>query len=170
MLLQSFFQSLGIPTVKAVHAVGRIKEVNLTVGLLLLSILPVCYFMLKAEVSPEMTVLASVMPWLLAIPLRLFWLKRYCDFPAWHFLGDVIFRAFVFAIFLYALPYSFSRFIPFGNGLLEFLVVSTVSMLWTISVIYFFGLSKAAREELVIFVKRKLHREKLTSNENNRKV
>lgn len=50
ILLESLFQSMGVPTVKAVHATGRLKDVNLSVGLLLLSILPICYFMLKLDV------------------------------------------------------------------------------------------------------------------------
>lgn len=156
MLLQSFFQSMGIPTVKAVHAVGRIKEVNLTVGLLLLSILPVCYFMLKAGASPELTVLASVLPWLFAIPIRLFWLKRFCDFPAWQFMGEVLLKVFVMALVLFALPFAIRHFVTFGSGQAEFLVVGSVSVLWTVFVIYFFGLNKSSRQELTQFVLRKL--------------
>ena len=156
MLLQSFFQSLGIPTVKAVHAVGRLKEVNLTVGIMLLAILPICYFMLKAGTSPEVTVLASVLPWLFAIPLRLFWLKRFCYFPAWQFMGQVILKVFIIAGILFTLPYAVKHFIPLGSDLTEFFVVGTVSVIWTAFVIYFFGLHKAARKELTQFVLRKL--------------
>lgn len=155
MLLQSFLQSMGIPTVKAVHAVGRIKEVNLTVGLLLLSILPVCYFMLKAGASPELTVLASVLPWLFAIPIRLFWLKRFCDFPVWQFIVEVLLKVFVMAGVLFSLPYAIRYFVPFESGLAEFLVVGSVSVLWTGFVIYFFGLHKSVRTELLQFIKNK---------------
>lgn len=156
MLLQSFFQSLGIPTVKAVHAVGRLKEVNLTVGIMLLTILPICYFMLKAGASPEMTVLASVLPWLFAIPLRLFWLKLFCDFPAWQFMRQVILKVFIIAGVLFTLPYAVKYFIHFGSDLTEFFAVGTASVIWTAFVIYFFGLHKAARKELTQFVLRKL--------------
>lgn len=155
MLLQSFFQSLGIPTVKAVHAVGRLKEVNLTVGIMLLAILPICYFMLKAGASPELTVLASVLPWLFAIPIRLFWLKRFCDFPAWQFMRQVILKVFIIVGLLFALPSAVKYFIPLGSNLTEFLVVSSVSVIWTTFVIYSFGLHKAARKELTQFLLRK---------------
>jgi len=157
MLLQSLFQSLGIPTVKAVHAVGRLKEVNVTVGIMLLAILPICYLMLKAGASPEMTVLASVLPWLFAIPLRVFWLKRFCDFPAWQFMRQVILNVFIIAGVLFTLPYAIMYFVPFGSNLTEFLVVGTVSVVWTVFVIYFFGLHKAARKELTQFVLRRLN-------------
>ncbi len=157
MLLQSFFQALGIPTVKAVHAVGRLKEVNVTIGLLLLSILPICFFMLQIGASPELTVLASVLPWLFAIPIRLFWLKRFCGFPARQFIGEVLLKVFLMAAVLFALPCAIRYFVAFGSGLVEFLVVGTVSVLWTAFVIYYFGLSKDARQQLKQFVLRKLN-------------
>ena len=161
-LVQSFFQSMGIPTVKAVHAVGRLKEVNLTIGILHLTILPICYFMLKAGSSPEMTVLVSVLPWLFAIPFRLFWLNRFCNFPAWQFMGQVIMRVFIIAGVLFSLPYAISFFISFGSDLVEFLVVGTVSVVWTSFVVYFFGLDKETREELARYVIKKL---KLVQND-----
>ena len=156
MLIQSFFQSLGIPTVKAVHAVGRLKEVNLTVGIMLLAILPVCYFMLKIGASPELTVLASVLPWLFVIPVRLFWLKRFCDFPVWQFLGQVIFKVFVLAVVMFALPYAIRHFAHFNNDLVEFLVVGTGSVLWTVLVIYILGINKETRQELKLYLSNKL--------------
>lgn len=156
VLLESLFQSMGIPTVKAVHATGRLKDVNLTIGLLLISILPVCYFMLKAGVEPQWVVLASVIPWLIAIPLRLFWLNRYCQFPVWKFIYSVLGKVFLMAIVLYSVPYITGRVIS-CSGLWHFLITGTVSVGWSIIVLYNFGLDKSARQALTKFVSSKLH-------------
>lgn len=156
IILESLFQSMGIPTVKAVHATGRLKDVNLTVGILLLSILPVCYFMLKWGIEPQWVVLASVIPWLFAIPLRLFWLNRYCGFPIWKFLYGVVGKVFFVAIVLFIPPYAISHYIV-GHIHIEFIVVGLSSVLWSGLIIYFVGLDKDMRTHLNGFIRNKLH-------------
>lgn len=156
VLLESLFQSMGVPTVKAVHATGRLKDVNLTVGILLLSVLPVCYFLLHIGVAPQWVVLASIIPWLLAIPLRLYWLNRYCDFPIWRFMYDVIFKVLIMAIALFVLPYFVSS-IGISNDHLKFFVVGSVSVLWSGIIIYYLGLDKTMRAHLIGYIANKLH-------------
>lgn len=156
IILESLFQSMGVPTVKAVHATGRLKDVNLTIGILLLSILPVCYCLLKFGVEPQWVVLASVIPWLLAIPFRLYWLNRYCGFPIRQFIYGVIGKVFFMAAILFALPFVASFFIV-DHEHIRFFTVGTVSVVWSGTIIYYFGLDKTMRTHLNGFVFSKLH-------------
>lgn len=156
VLLQSFFQSMGIPTVKAVHAVGRLKEVNMTVGLLLLSVLPICYFMLKSGCSPGLTVLVSVLPWFVAIPLRLLWLRKFCGFPFGTYMKEVLLRGVSIAVLLIVLPYGVKSIIHFNTPFIQFIIVGFVSVLWTICIVYWLGLTKPTRKQLLEIVKAKL--------------
>lgn len=156
VLLESLFQSMGVPTVKAVHATGRLKDVNLTVGILLLSVLPVCYCLLHIGVAPQWVVLASIIPWLLAIPLRLYWLNRYCNFPICRFMYDVLFKVFIMAIALFVLPY-FVSCIGISNEHLKFFVVGSVSVLWSGVIIYNLGLNKTMRAHVASYIASKLH-------------
>jgi len=156
ILLESLFQSMGIPTVKAVHATGRLKDVNLTIGIILLSILPVCYFLLYLGIEPQWVVLTSVIPWLLAIPLRLFWLNRYCGFPIWQFIYGVVCKVLVMTVVLFMFPFSISH-LGFSNTHIKFITVGIVSVLWSGVIIYFIGLDKATRVHLNSFMADKLH-------------
>lgn len=154
ILFQSLIQSMGVPTVKAVHATGRLKDVNLSIGIILLSILPVCYFMLKNGYSPEVTIFASILPWLFAIPIRLYWLKRYCNFPVLRFVTDVMIRVTIITFVLASIPFFVYTIV--SNRHLQFFLVGISCVIWFIPVIYYTGISKGARLQLITFLKNKI--------------
>lgn len=156
IILESLFQSIGIPTVKAIHATGRLKDVNLTVGILLLSVLPICYLLLKSGIEPQWVVLTSIIPWLLAIPMRLFWLNRYCGFPFWQFIYGVMCKVLVMTIILFTLPYYISQ-LHLVNEHVKFFIVGIVSVLWSGFIICIIGLDKNTRSQIIGLINKKLH-------------
>lgn len=76
---------------------------NILVGSLLLMILPVTYFLLRSGASPEIVLCVNIIPWVIAIPIRLVLLYRYCKFPILSYIKKVILLGAAIAIlcFLY---------------------------------------------------------------------
>ncbi len=65
------------PVVMMIHAVGKMKLVNLTSGGALLMILPVSYVLLKLGASPVTVFMVNVIPWFLETFFDLLCLKKY---------------------------------------------------------------------------------------------
>ena len=73
ILFQSLVQSMGTPTLRLLHAIGNIRMMNILVGSLLLMILPLSYILFWLGSSPEIVLFFNIIPWLVAIPIRLFY-------------------------------------------------------------------------------------------------
>jgi len=145
IIVQSLIQTMTRPVVMAVHAVGKMKEVNLTSGVALLLILPVTYILLKLGVDPAMVFIVNIIPWLLETFFELYFEKKFIDFPIWGFYKKVYGVVFPIALLIFAIPYLAHLFLPL-EGWCRFLVVSTISLVTSGFVIFYFGLSKHLRE------------------------
>lgn len=152
ILLQSWIQSLGLPLMKAMHATGNIKLMNMTVGLLILMILPITYLMFKLGFKPETVLLINIVPWCLALPVRLALLKKYCDFPVWKFINEVVFKGIAITAICFLVSYSVRYFLP-AEGFARFIIVTTVSIVFTAFIILYFGIDKDLRKNILYKIK-----------------
>lgn len=152
ILIQSWIQTLGTPTIRALHATGNIKLVNILVGTLLLGILPVTYILFRMGFSPEKVLCVNIIPWMIAIPIRLILLRRYCNFPAMFYINHVVLLGIVIALLCYVIPYTVKVFVPF-EGFKQFLLVCAVSVTSSSVSIFFIGISKHIRAKMVGTVK-----------------
>lgn len=148
ILVQSLIQTLTRPVVMVVHAVGKMKEVNLTAGLALLFILPISYVLLKLGVDPITVMMVNIIPWLFETFFELYYEHKFIGFPIWEFYKKVYLVVFPIAFLLLAVPYLAHIYLPFG-GWVRFLVVGTISVITSVVVIYYLGLSKHLREMLM---------------------
>lgn len=153
ILLQSWVKILGEPTIKAMHAVGNIKYLNIIVGPLLLVILPVTYFLLRHGYPPETALGINVIFWAIAIPIRLTLLRRYCGFPIFLYLRNVVLLGLGIAAICFVVPYIVQRMFS-CEGWIRFLAVGTTSVLTSVTVIFLFGLPKHIRSAMVCKVKK----------------
>ena len=97
ILVQSWVKTLGEPTVRALHAIGNIKLLNIVVGVILLLILPITYFLLRFGYPPGIALGANIILWAVAIPMRLMLLRRYCGFPTMAYIKEVVVLGLVIA-------------------------------------------------------------------------
>lgn len=148
ILLQSWVKILGEPTVKALHAIGQIKYLNIIVGTLLLLMLPVSYFLLKFGSSPQIVLAINIIFWAISIPVRLLLLHRYCNFPIFLYLREVVIRSLFIALISFIVPYLVQK--SFANeGWIRLLVVGATSLMTSVVVIYYLGLSKDMRISVI---------------------
>ena len=149
ILIQSWVQTLGTPTIRALHATGNIKLMNILVGSLLLMILPVTYFLLRSGASPEIVLCVNIIPWVIAIPIRLVLLYRYCKFPILSYIKKVILLGAAIAILCFFIPYITHTFFINDAGWREFLAVGFVSFTTSVIIIFTIGIPKSIRLQII---------------------
>jgi len=145
IIVQSLIQTMTRPVVMAIHAVGKMKAVNITAGTVLLLILPVSYALLRLGCSPVTIFLVNIIPWLFEVFFDLFWLEKYIDFPMLKFYTKVYGVVFPVALLIVAVPLLAHIYLPF-NGWIRFLIVCIISVVISVIAIYYLGLSKHMRE------------------------
>ena len=152
ILLQSLIQSMGTPTMKALHAIGNIRMMNILVGSLLLLILPASYFLFRIGFSPELVLLCNIIPWIVAIPIRLYLLHRYIGFPIWQYIYEVLIKGLFISGLIYVFPYCVFH-IYHGEDFSRFLLVGLTSVFASVFVIYNVGLDAQLKYMLYSKVK-----------------
>jgi len=79
VLTQSIIACLQRPFVMAIHATGRMKVFQLTAGSVLLSVLPISYFFLKAGGAPHIPFLVYIGASAVELLVELYLLKRWIN-------------------------------------------------------------------------------------------
>lgn len=148
IIIQSLVQTINRPVVMAIHAVGRMKAVNLTSGTALLLILPVTYILLKLGASPVTVFWVNVIPWLIELFFELYWLNKYINFPFMGFYRKVYAVVFPLAALMFLVPYLVKISLSF-SGWGEFLTVCTVSVVSSCLIIGYLGISKDLRKKII---------------------
>lgn len=147
ILLQSVVQTMTRPVVMMIHAVGKMKLVNLTAGGALLMILPVSYVFLKLDASPVTVFMVNVIPWFLETFFELLCLKKYIGLSPLAFYKSVYGRVFPIGILMFILPSL--TYWEMEGGWMRFFAVCIVSVLSSSVLIYSLGLNKAMRTFVV---------------------
>lgn len=156
IIIQSLIQTMNRPVVMAIHAVGKMKAINLTSGSALLLILPVSYVLLKFGCSPVTIFLVNIIPWLFELLFGLYWLRKYMDFPMLEFYKKVYGVVFPIGGFALSIPYTV-HFLIDENEILRFLAVGFLSIISTALIIAYLGISKSLRIKLFKKISSKLH-------------
>lgn len=138
VLVESLFKTMGNPTITAISATGEMKLNQLTAGLLQLSVLPICYFLFKSGANTILSVAVCAIPWLIVIPVRLIWIRKYSGMPIRNFIYKICFKVPVLALFMFICPYIIHCMLPYG--FIRFFIVGCVSVVCTCTLVYFVGL------------------------------
>lgn len=145
ILIQSLVQTLSRPVVMVVHAVGKMKAVNLTAGTSLLLILPISYLLLLNGVTPDTVFIVNIIPWIFETLFEVYYEKKYIGFPMWGFYKRVYLVVSPIALLLVSVPYLAHVYLPM-EGWGRFLIVCIISVITSVVTIYYLGLSKHLRE------------------------
>lgn len=154
IIVQSLVQTMTRPIVMGLHATGRLKMPNLTAGIILLMILPVCYLLLRLGLSPVSVFVVNVIPWVLETFIDSFWLYKFIDFPIGKFYKEVYGRVFPLSILMFAGPFSIYRMLE--SGWISFFAVCATSIICSLLCIAYLGITKEQRISGFNFVRSKL--------------
>lgn len=148
ILVHSVFTAMLGPVLMAVHASGYLKNIAITAGLFNLLLLPTNYILLKRGLPPEAALFINIIGTCIETFIELFWLNRYIKFPILEFYKEVYLKVFVFAILMVAVPLVIHLFVPFGSQILQFFIVSSISVIISLLVLYKWGISKDLQSKI----------------------
>ena len=146
-IIQSMITCLYQPHTTAMNATGHIKWHNITVGGVLLLIVPVTYILLRLHVSLEIVYAVNVIPWAIASLIMIKLLQHYTHIDPWDAYRKVYLKVFYILILCFIPSYVLHLQLPYGTSRL--LIVVGFSLIWSGVVIYWLGLPKHIRKELL---------------------
>lgn len=154
MLLQSLISCTQRPFVMAIHATGKMKLINLTGGIGLLSVLPISYFLLRMGAPAYVPFIVYVGCSLIEFFWDLFFLRKWIALPMIQ-LFKKVFVPLLFII-VCSLPIPvFSAFFLQDN-LISLLLLFIISILSVSILIYYIALNKETRAEIKTKIKTKI--------------
>lgn len=153
ILIQSAFQVVNRPLITCVHASGKMKWPNITAGISLMLMLPVSYLILKLGGTATMVFVACAIMWTFDNIWDIYWPHKYTGIPVSLILKKIYLNIFIGLLPMFFVPYLFSLFVFFNNEIMKFFAVCGVSVLTSVLVIYFWGLTPGMKN----LVNSKLH-------------
>lgn len=150
VLIDTLITCISGPLMTAAQATGKIKLYQALVGGLLLLNLPLSYIFLKLGYEPQITFFIAIGLSILALFARLVMLRTLMSFSARIFIKKVVFKVFIVTILSVLVPLFVIPFLE--NETTKFLVITSLSFLSVMTMIYLTGLEKDER----IFIKARL--------------
>ena len=158
VMIETLFKTMGTPTVTAMHATGQMKLLNITVGSILLLIVPVSYVCFRLGLSPEQVLLINIIPWIVVPFIRVFLVKKYSQgkFPVGQYLYQVVLKTTAMALLMFVPIWLFSYYMQSYTDWIRFCAIFTSSLVFSAMVIYNIGLQQKYRILLVEKLKAKI--------------
>lgn len=147
ILLQTLITSMTRSVVMGIHAVGKMRTVNLLAGTALLFSLPVSYLLMKCEVSLHIIMVVTLLPWLAETFIELTLMKKYVGLSRLIFYKHSYGVIFIIGIMM-VIPLFFINS-EFEQGWSRFILNIMVSAVWGGLLIYRFGLTPHMREHVI---------------------
>lgn len=153
ILLQSALTPLDYPIGMLIHASGKLKWPSLVTVIPLYSIFIISYILLKHGYSPVSVYIISAILFIWKNITNLYFAHKYSEISIKDVLVKVYMNTLCGAVLIFIVPYAISLQLPLGWP--RFLTVCTTSVLWSLIVIYFIGLTKNMRDILINKIVRK---------------
>lgn len=146
-IIQILIQSIDSPVGNGIHAYGKMKLPNLTSAIVYLSILPVCFILLKLGASPIISYIIIIIAYPIALIFDLWILNKYSGFNVFEYIKEVIFKMFIIIFISSILPVIVHQ--NLNLGFIRLLTVGFLSIITTMTTIYYIGLTHSMRKRLV---------------------
>ncbi len=143
VIMNVLIDCISGPLMTAAQASGKIKLYQSVVGGLLILNLPVSYLFLKFGFQPQVTIIVSIGVSVLALLFRLLILRNLVKLKIDNFFYQVILKITIVGIFAAIIPLLFSIFM--NISIHRFVIVTLTSIVSSLSVIFFLGLSNDER-------------------------
>lgn len=158
MLVTLLIDSLSQPLITGAMATGRIKAYQLVVGGTILLCLPISYLAFLITGNPKSFLYIILFASIIALALRLFFLRILLKFSVERFTKDVLFRVAAISLAIYAVSVLYRGHFGSDHSLLDLTKSSATISLTAILATLAIGLSRPERCFLINTIKSKLTR------------
>lgn len=156
VLILTMSESISTPLITAMLATGDIKKYQIIVGGLNMLNLPISYVCLRIGMEPEVVFIIAIIISQLCLYARLVLLKSMINLDIIHFFKDVYFRLIMVSISSFIVSFAFTGYVE--NDFLGFLQTTIVSLLCSITSIWFLGLNKVEKNIVTGIIKKNILR------------
>lgn len=151
ILINSLIVNIKSSRVAAIHATGHIKLTNITVGIILCSIFPVAYVLLRMGFDATSVFVAMIAVTFIAEIVAVFVLRRYVKFSVAQYWIQVYGRCALVAVCSFLPVYAVHA--TMDEGFVRLIAVCAASVVVVGTFIYTVGINKATRASLNNFIK-----------------
>ena len=136
----------------AVHATGYLRNIGIFSGGILLTVLPISYFMLRAGLPPYIPFVLNILAAILDAFFELYWMHHYIQFPISRFYKKVYMPVFLLFCFVYFCSYILHYSMSGANEYLRMVLVMIFSVTLSCVVIYRYGLTFSVRNKIKNYI------------------
>lgn len=156
VVMESFVSCAERPMATACNAIGCVKQVNLSVGILYLISFLISWILLYIEPNVIIPFIVHFIAITIGMICFLYYIGKYIHVNKKLFFTKVVFRVFITLI----APVIFLIFVnhSMNSGLFRFLITGIVSTLSVCLSIFYIGINKEDRIKLVSTIKNKIKR------------
>ena len=156
LIIYGLLASMLRPLVMTIQATGKMKGIQLTAGIALISVLPISYFLLSHGYPIYSPLVVSLVIWFFHISLEFYFLKQYIGFSVIMYIKKVFFPIISIVLLSLIPSYYISNFL--NETFINLLIFSIITLILNIVLIYFIGLNKDTREIFKIKIQEKYNR------------
>lgn len=155
ILLQSLVSCIQRPFVMAIYATGRTKIVNLTSGLISLSVLPISYFILKGGGAVYLPFIIQIGANIIGLIIEVSLLVKWIKLSPSRYLHDTL-RP-IILIVLSTLPIAYVINIHSTDNILSLIYISIISVFLVLLSTYYIALDKEIRLKIINKIRSIIH-------------
>lgn len=146
----------GSPIMASLSATGRIKIYQIVVSSVLMMILPASYIALRVGWPPQSVFYLNITFNLLAGITRFSFCKRYLGYSFRYYLKYVLGPIILVVILSPIIPIIVSYFVHSLGNFLYILVIASISIVYTMSIIWWIAINKHEKESIMAMIKQKI--------------
>lgn len=155
ILVQTLIDAMCLSLQTLNQASGKVKIYQIVAGGILLLNFPLSWILLKRGLPPQCVFYVGIVISGIGLLGRGIVLKHTINFNVNQFFKDVVFKNILICLASFALPVSMSYLLEFSLN--RFLIITFCSILWTVFIIFTFGLHRDERKMLVQKLKKILN-------------
>ena len=158
VIITALVDSMSLPLMTLAQATGRIRTYQSVVGTLLILNLPISYVLLKCGCSAEFTMYVAIFIAVVSLVARLFILKKIVFLSITRYCKEVLFCVFKVTIVAFIISILIRQLLFSKSDSIMFAVSFVLSLILTILVTYYLGLTVDERKAIYGFVKSKFRK------------
>jgi len=162
LIIYGLMYSILRPLSMAIHATGKLKGVQLSAGILLMSTLPISYIFLDNGFQAYIPLLITLILWFFHLSIIIFFLKKYIGLSVKKIFLNVLFPILIIIILSLVPEYYLSLYII--NDLIRLIILFITSFTLVLFLSYYIAMNKTTRKKIKNLIYIKLYNKKIVEN------
>ena len=152
VLLNMLFSTLNTPCTQVIHATGKVKTYQMVYSVLITSILPISWVVLKLGGNPSSVFVVSLMMTIINQIVSLFIVRKVFEYSIKEYVKAVIIPCAIISVLLPIVPFLITKYME--TSFLRLAVVCALDIILTIAISYAFALNSSEKNMVLTSFKK----------------